>query len=444
MLSGMALRMACQRSILPASYVFELGGCRIQKLICWEGRLPRKLRRSNVLRQSRRAVFTQAAQKNDIPFFQRSISSTQNQTPVAETAGTVESATLLHPISISPAASAVPLSPTPERIAQRRQLTKSPTIWTYLELGKPRLAVLIVLTTMSAYAIAPYPASLPTLLFLTSGTFLCVAGANTFNMMSEIDFDGMMSRTRNRPLVRKALTVPQARTFGILSSISGVGILAAGVNPVVALLGAGNIVLYSGVYTYLKRKTILNTWVGAVVGGVPPLMGWAACSPDGSILSHPGGLLLAALLYAWQFPHFNALAYTMRHDYARAGYKMMPVTHPDLNTRTALRYSIACIPICWGLVACGLVDPWYLVDSTLVNGWVSWHAYKFWKYGGEKGSARGLFFASLVSLPAVLILAMLHKNGLWDWLWEKHIEEGTADSAAAVEVEGNIGEAVEI
>jgi protoheme IX farnesyltransferase len=80
----------------------------------------------------------------------------------------------------------------------------------------------------------------------------------------------------------------------------------------------------------------------------------------------------------------------------------------------------------------------------LVNGWVSWHAYKFWKYGGERGSARGLFFASLVSLPAVLILAMLHKNGLWDWLWEKDIEEATAETATAVEVEGNIGQAVEI
>ena len=146
-------------------------------------------------------------------------------------------------------------------------------------------------------------------------------------------------------------------------------------------------------------------------------MGWAACSPDGSLFSHPGGLLLAGLLYAWQFPHFNSLAYTMRHDYARAGYKMMSVVNPGMNTRVALRHSIAMLPLCWGLVACGLVDPWYLVDSTIVNVWVVWKAYKFWKEEGEKGSARGLFFAGLIQLPAVLILAMLHKDGLWDWLW---------------------------
>jgi len=441
----MALRIACQRSILPVTYVFEVGGCRIQRLSCWNGRTPRKVRRSLVWRDCRRTIFTQVAQGKDVPFFQRSIPSTQNQKDETQPSAASDTPAVPQSISISPTATPLPLPGTPERIAQRREITKAQTIWTYLELGKPRLAVLIVLTTMSAYALAPYPASLPTLIFLTSGTFLCVAGANTFNMMSEIEFDGMMSRTRNRPLVRKALTVPQARNFGILSSIAGVGILAAGVNPVVALLGAGNIFLYAGVYTPLKRRTILNTWVGSVVGGIPPLMGWAACSPDGSILSHPGGLLLAALLYAWQFPHFNALAYTMRHDYARAGYKMMPVTHPELNTRTALRYSIACLPLCWGLVAGGLVDPWYLVDSTLVNSWVCWHAYKFWKFGGEKGSARGLFFASLVQLPAVLILAMLHKNGVWDWLWEKDSEEETEGMApAAAEGTASIGEAVEI
>jgi heme o synthase len=150
-------------------------------------------------------------------------------------------------------------------------------------------------------------------------------------------------------------------------------------------------------------------------------MGWAACSPAGSLLSHPGGLILAGILYSWQFPHFNSLAWSMRHDYARAGYKMMPVTHPDLNTRVALRYSIAIIPLCWGLVACGLVDQWYLVDSTIINSWVCYKAWKFWKYTGEGGSARGLFFACLVQLPVILVLAMLHKDGLWDWIWEHEV-----------------------
>ena len=370
--------------------------------------------------ECRRKLFTQVIRGKQVPFFQRSITSTSdrlNATAAPELEKPIHSPSATTLLSIRHTTDN-------ERPSRRTKTTTSPTLWTYMELGKPRLSALIVLSTMSAYALAPYPASLPILLFLSTGTYLCSAGANTFNMVAEPEFDAIMSRTRNRPLVRKALTPVQAQTFGIATSITGIGILAA-INPVVALLGAGNIVLYAGIYTPLKRITILNTWVGAVVGGIPPLIGWAACSPDGSILSHPGGLLLAGLLYAWQFPHFNALAYTMRHDYARAGYKMMPVTNPELNTRVALRYSIACIPLCWGLVACGLVDPWYLVDSTIVNGWVCWRAYKFWKYGGERGSARGLFFACLIQLPVVLILAMLHKDGLWDWLWkEEEIKDG--------------------
>jgi len=411
----MALRMARQRSIHDLTTVFEQIELHEMGYRKYVERMPRQ---HWLCPGCRRTLFTQEIRGKKIPFFQRSITST---TPPRQSSGAPfpslnESTAISQSIPL-PADPLPSQSSTSTEITRRRSKTKSATLWTYCELAKPRLAVLIALSTMSAYAIAPYPASLPTLLFLSSGTLLCIASANTFNMLYEPEFDAMMSRTRNRPLVRKALTPTQAKTFGIGTGIAGLTILSAGVNPTVALLGAGNIILYSGIYTPLKRKTILNTWVGAVVGGIPPLMGWAACSPEASLLSHPGGLLLAGILYAWQFPHFNALAYTMRHDYASAGYCMMCVVNPGMNTRVALRYSIAMMPLCWGLVACGLVDPWYLVDSTIVNAWVIWKAFQFWKYEGEKGSARGLFFAGLIQLPAVLILAMLHKDGLWDWLW---------------------------
>jgi len=415
----MALRLHPGGSILLPKGIPPVSGRHMWRINRFDGGLAVRLSAKVVCPDCRRRLTTIIRGKN-VPFFQRSIASTSNRLG-ATTAELEQSEPLAQPKIVPPLDQSTTAV---DRVARRKGVAKSPTIWTYLELSKPRLSVLILLTTMSAYAIAPYPASLSTLLFLSTGTFLCSASANTFNMISEPDFDALMSRTRNRPLVRGALTTQQATTFGIASGLAGVAILGAGVNPVVAALGAGNIVLYAGVYTPLKRRTILNTWVGSVVGGVPPLMGWAACSPDGSLLSHPGGLILAALLYAWQFHHFNSLAWTMRHDYARAGYKMMPVTHPELNARVAFRYSIACLPLCWSLVACGLVDPWYLVDSTIVNAWVVWKAYKFWKEGGEKGSARGLFFASLVQLPAVLVLAMLHKEGLWDWIWEKDELEG--------------------
>ena len=433
----MALRIACQRSILPPTYAFEAGGLRSRNVNVLDKLILSKWACNTFCVECRRKLYTQVIRGKSVPFFQRSFTSTPSQLSGAASPAIVESdpspqSTIKSPIHQPTTPEAPVVTATPPTRVRKNVAAKSPTAWTYMELGKPRLSVLIVLSTMSAYAIAPYPASLPTLLFLSTGTYLSVTGANTFNQIAESDYDGLMSRTRNRPLVRKALTPSQAKIFGVATSFAGVGILAA-INPVVALLGAGNIILYAAIYTPLKRMTILNTWIGAVVGGIPPLIGWAACSPDGAILSHPGGLLLAALLYAWQFPHFNALAYTMRHDYARAGYKMMPVSHPDLNTRVAFRYAIACVPLCWGLVVSGLVDPWYFVDSTIVNGWACWRAWRFWKQGGEGGSARGLFFASLVQLPAILILAMLHKDGLWDWLWDKE-EMGEK----VVEMEGGV------
>lgn len=415
----MILRIAPRRSILSLRYPFQDDRLRDHLLYSWDGTILQRKAGRHVCVECRRRIFTEVVRGKSVPFFQRSIISTPG------TCTNIAAAALEEPIP--PPQSTVEETLTPSQSArqsiQRSNVLKSPTLWTYMELGKPRLSVLIVLTTMSAYSLSPFPGSLPTLLLLSAGTYLCCASANTFNMIAEPQFDGLMSRTRNRPLVRKALSPSQARVFGATTAVTGVTALALGVNPVVAALGASNIILYAAIYTPLKRKTIANTWVGAVVGGVPPLMGWAACSPDGSLILHPGGLLLAALLYAWQFPHFNALSHTMRHDYARAGYKMMCVTNPPMNARVALRYSIVCIPICWGLVACGLVDPWYLVDSTIINGWVCSRAWKFWRQGGEGGSARGLFFATLIQLPALLVLAMLHKEGLWDWLWEKDEEE---------------------
>ena len=422
----MALRIARQRPILLAAHPIDHGFLRA------------RLRDHNTVpswhniqfttcTRCRRKLYTQVVRGKSIPFFQRSFTSTIGPLNPSPSPPLPQQAPVID----------IPLqSPALDRPRRRASAkAKSPTISTYLELSKPRLSVLIVLSTMSAYAIAPYPASIPTLLFLSTGTYLCSAGANAFNMLAEPEFDALMSRTRNRPLVRNALTPTQTKAFSITTSILGVGILSA-INPTVAALGAGNIGLYAAVYTPLKRKTILNTWIGSVVGGIPPLMGWAACSPSGDILSHPGGLLLAGLLFSWQFHHFNALSYTTRHDYARAGYKMMSVTNPALNARVALRYSLACIPLCWGLVACGLVDPFYLIDSSVVNLWVAWRAYKFWREGGERGSARALFFAGLIQLPAVLVLAMLHKVGLWDWLWERgdEVVEGDVEVQSIAEV----------
>ncbi len=309
-------------------------------------------------------------------------------------------------------------SPSGSRTIVKRY--NEPTLNTYLELAKPRLTTLVVLSTMSSYALSPFPAtSLSTLMFLTLGTSLCSASANAFNMWLEPPFDAQMTRTQNRPLVRGALPATNAFLFGSAAGFTGVTALMWGVNPLCSFLGLSNIILYAGIYTPLKRLSVLNTWVGAVVGAIPPMMGWAASTPYPTFaLENLGGLFPALLLYAWQFPHFNSLSWYIRAEYARAGYVMASVVNPAMNARVSLRYSLLTFPICYGMVHTGICNEWFLIDSGIVNLYLVHRAWDFWKEtGSEKDrdkKAKKLFFASLIYLPAVLLLAMAHKQGLWD------------------------------
>ncbi|KAI1638361.1 UbiA prenyltransferase family-domain-containing protein [Biscogniauxia mediterranea] len=316
-----------------------------------------------------------------------------------------------------------------------------------LSLSKPRLTVLVVLTAMVPYALYPVPAFLSpsigldtpslsplTLAFLTAGTALCSASANALNMLYEPAWDAVMSRTRNRPLVRGLLSERRALVFAIAAAVAGVGALYFGVNPTVAFLGAANITLYAGIYTPLKRVSWLNTWVGAVVGGIPPLMGWAAAAGesatgDGSFhellltADAAGGWLLAALLFAWQFPHFMALSWPVREEYRAAGHKMLCWIDPLRNARVALRYSLVFMPLCVALCAAGVTEWSFAVTSLPVNAWLAREAVRFWQNEGFKGSARGLFWASVWHLPVVLVLALVQKKGMWSRVWRSVVGE---------------------
>ncbi|ERT00497.1 protoheme IX farnesyltransferase [Sporothrix schenckii 1099-18] len=312
-----------------------------------------------------------------------------------------------------------------------------------LSLAKPRLTVLVVLTAMAPYALYPVPSFLSngllettpslsplTLLFLTTGTALCSASANALNMLYEPDTDARMSRTRNRPLVRMLVSRRAALLFAVGCGVAGVAALQWGVNPTVAFLGVANIALYAGVYTPMKRLSVLNTWVGALVGGIPPLMGWAAAAgesaatssarellfaPDGS---SAGGWLLAALLFAWQFPHFMALSWAVRHEYQRAGLRMLAWVNPARNGRVALRYAAAFLPICVGLCLANVTSWSFAVTSLPVNVWLVREAYQFWRFEGHQGSARRLFWASVWHLPALMVLALLQKKGMWTRVYQ--------------------------
>uniref|UniRef100_A0A1A9WLA4 Protoheme IX farnesyltransferase, mitochondrial n=1 Tax=Glossina brevipalpis TaxID=37001 RepID=A0A1A9WLA4_9MUSC len=232
----------------------------------------------------------------------------------------------------------------------------------YKKLSKFRLTSLVVITTMAGYAMAPAPFEISTFIMCSLGTGLVSAAANAINQYHEVPFDSQMSRTKNRVLVTGKLTPLHSIGFAVTSVACGIGLLHFGVNDLAALLSAANLFLYTSVYTPMKRITILNTWVGSVVGAIPPLIGWAGCSGSLDI----GAYILCGLLYAWQFPHFNALSWNLRPDYSRAGYRMMAVTNPDLS-------------------------------------------YKFYQHS-DSGSSRKLFRYSLLHLPLLMAMFLLCKK----------------------------------
>lgn len=308
----------------------------------------------------------------------------------------------------------------------------------YAQLAKSRLSILVVLTAMSGVALSPLPASLPVLISTAIGTALCSASANTLNQVQEVPLDAQMARTRNRPLVRRAISPIHATAFGLVTGVAGPALLWTMVNPATAILGALNIALYAGPYTALKRTNIINTWVGGVVGAIPPLMGWTACG--GHILptpDHPIHLFLPSfltstpldptlfdnplapialfmLLFSWQFPHFNSLAHFVRDSYAQAGYHMLSVINPAKNALVSLRYSLIFFPLCSFLIPASGLTTWaFALTSLAPNAILAYFAFAFWRQGTEK-RARSLFHHCLWWLPVILGLMMFHKPGL-DW-----------------------------
>ncbi|KAI0309018.1 UbiA prenyltransferase family, partial [Amylostereum chailletii] len=344
-----------------------------------------------------------------------------------------------------PAPAAVPV---PASYRPLPPLTPTRLLSLYSALSKSRLSVLVVLTAMSGVALSPHAPTLSVLLATATGTLLCSASANALNQLQEAPFDAQMARTRARPLVRHALSPLHAAAFASATAVAGPALLWSCVNPTTALLGAANIALYAGLYTYMKRRTVWNTWLGAVVGGIPPLMGWTACG--GHLLPAPLSLSLPPLflpfasapalplsavdnplaplalflfLYAWQFPHFNALAHVVRHAYAHAGFRMLAVLDPRRNAAVALRHALLLVALRHALLLVALssllvplsgLTTWAFALSSLPpNAVCVAAAYRFWKRGGDR-AARTVFRHSLWYLPVVMGLMMVHKQGM-DW-----------------------------
>ncbi|EGG07603.1 uncharacterized protein MELLADRAFT_26282, partial [Melampsora larici-populina 98AG31] len=284
-------------------------------------------------------------------------------------------------------------------------------------LSKSRLSILIVLTTMSSYAVYPNPTTdlinqshqITILLSTALGTFLSSASANTFNQILESPMDAQMNRTRNRPMVRKLISSGHATTFALLSALSGTSILYFVVNPIASYISMITILTYVLIYTPLKRISILNTWIGSIVGALPPLIGSISAAGhlnSWNALFQLHSWLIPILLYVWQFPHFNALSHTIRRDYVKAGYMMSSSLNPYLNSKVSLRYSLLCFPLCSYLIPVYELSNWYFAYLSLIpNLYLSLPAFRFW--WSSLDSASKLFWASLIHLPSLLILMIL-------------------------------------
>ena len=278
----------------------------------------------------------------------------------------------------------------------------------YLELAKARLGALVVLTALVGYLLgARGNPSLWVGAAAVIGTALSAFGANILNQWWEVERDRRMLRTRERPLPAGRVDRDQAARWGIVTALAGLVVLAFGTNWLTTGLSLGVIFLYVVVYTPLKVLTPLNTVIGAVCGAVPPMMGWAAAT--GRL--DAGAWILGGILFVWQIPHFLALAWLYRDDYARGGFRMLPAVDAEgrLTGRLAFLYAAALLPITAALSVAGVAGGAFLVTSQVFGlgfvalGWV------FLRDRSQQ-SARRLFLASILYLPVVLGLGVVDMN----------------------------------
>ena len=285
-------------------------------------------------------------------------------------------------------------------------LTRRP-LKIYLELTKPRLTFLAVVTTLGGFLLGSWhPLSIGKLVAVLLGTAAVGAGAGTLNQVLEREADGRMSRTRGRPLPSGRLDPDSALAFGVACSVIGLGILAFGTNGLAASLAAVTLISYLFIYTPLKSRTALCTLVGAIPGAIPPIIGWAAARGRLGIEAW----LLFFILFLWQLPHFLAIAWTWREDYARAGFKMLPVLDPEGHStgRQIVLYCLALIPVSLLPAAMGSFG-WIYFLAALISGLAFLGCGLATARTRTGASARRLFFASILYLPFLLTTMTLDR-----------------------------------
>ncbi len=278
----------------------------------------------------------------------------------------------------------------------------------YVALAKPRLNVLVVASALAGYVMAGGDtADVAAILWTITGTGLVAGGASAFNQIIERTPDSLMLRTRRRPLADGRIAVGEAVMFASLLSAAGLLILAAGVNRLAAGVALATLASYAVVYTPLKRRTSFATVIGAIPGALPPVIGWAAAD---SVLSR-GAWVLFGIVFLWQLPHFLAIAWMYRDDYARAGFPMLPVIEPDgrSTARQAVIYTAALLPLALAPTLAGMSGTIYFGGALMLTLLFLAMSIRFATTRAVQ-DARRLFFTSIIYLPLLWILMIADRT----------------------------------
>ena len=297
--------------------------------------------------------------------------------------------------------SEIPVAPATGPLAQRERLAA------YAELTKPRITFLIVLTAAAGFALGSKGALDYVVLFhALLGIALLSSGIATLNQYMERDLDRRMRRTASRPLPSGKLEPVKALLFGAALTLAAEAYLAAFVNLLTAGLGIAVVVGYLGCYTPLKTRTSLSTVVGAFPGAMPPLMGWTAAT--GSATAEAWALF--AILFMWQFPHFLAIAWMYREDYARAGICMLPVVEPEgrLTGQQIVIWTLLLVPVSLFPVALGTTGAHYFYGAFAI-GLLFLASSIAAAFTHSRQGARRLLLASVVYLPVLFGLMVIDK-----------------------------------
>jgi protoheme IX farnesyltransferase len=276
-------------------------------------------------------------------------------------------------------------------------------------LTKARLNALVVATTAGGYFMAAGDAiNLVTLAITCVATALVASGAAALNQTAERDTDKLMERTRWRPLADGRMSLAEGRAIGAILALAGVAMLWLGANVTAAAVSLVTLIVYVVIYTPLKRVTSFATVVGAIPGALPPLIGWAAA--DGS-LRDPAAWTLFFIMFVWQLPHFLAIAWICRLDYARAGMPMLSVIDPHggMTGRQAALWSATLIPASLLPMLLGMATETYAVGATVLGLLQLVLAIRFAARRTD-ANARALFVGSITYLPLLWLLMALSRN----------------------------------